>query len=296
MLSSIVPIIPAQASSQGEPVQSEDLPPRLELLVDDWQPEEVTGEHMIAALATIGIALMLGFLISRLTRFAIRRWTAAPQFASVLAGRVAGYFVVLIGVIVALESIGLTLGPMVIIVTCVVLAVWVMRPLLQNMGAGLMLQARGPFQPGEQIQSHGFEGVVEELDARVLQIRTLDGRRIYIPNSDLADSPIINLTELGARRSSFDVGVAYFTDLDAAVEVVKAALLNTPGVFDDPPPEAFVHEFDDSNVKIAAWFWHEPDIHESWRVKDEAARAVFRALRNAGIEISFPRRTLAWAE
>jgi len=137
---------------------------------------------------------------------------------------------------------------------------------------------------------------VEELDARVVQIRTPDGCRVYIPNQEVVGAPIVNLTELGARRSTFDIGVAYDTDLDEAVVVIRDALADTPGVFSDPQPEAFVHEFDDSNITISVWLWHSPEIYNAWKVKDEAARATIRSLRQHGILVSFPRRTLAWAE
>ena len=297
MLSSIVVVTQDGEPAPDTPVNIQDvLPSNIDILIDDWQPDQVTGIDLLGALIAVAVGIVLAFLVGRLVRYGFRKWSSIPPFGAVLAGRLVTYGIITIAVIIALESIGLTLGPLVIITAAVIMAVWAMRPLLQNTGAGLMLQARGPFQPGEEIQSAGFEGEVEKLDSRVVQIRTPDGRRVYIPNQRVAELPIVNLTELGARRSMFDLGVAYDTDLDAAVVSVREALANTPGVLDDPSPEAFVHEFDDSNITISVWIWHSPEIYTSWKVKDEAARATVRALRAAGIVISFPRRTLAWAE
>lgn len=279
------------------PVNLQDvLPSTLDIFIGDWQPDQVTLKDLLISLIVLAITVVLAFIVGRLVKFALNRWSSVPPFGSELAGRLTTYLLILVGVIVALEAIGLTFGPIIILVAIVVMAVWAMRPLLQNTGAGLLLQARGPFQPGEEIQSAGFEGEVEELDARVVRIKTPDGRRVYIPNQEVVNSAIVNLTELGARRSIFDIGLAYDTDLDQAVEVIKQALSDTPGVFDDPQPEAFVFEFDDSNITISAWFWHSPEIYNSWKVKDEAARATVRSLRSVGIVVSFPRRTLAWAE
>jgi small conductance mechanosensitive channel len=297
MLSSTLLAAQGSEPAPETPVNIQDvLPSSLDIFIDDWQPEQVTGEDLLVALILIASAIVLAFIIGRLLRFSLDRWSSLPPFGSELAGRLTTYLIILIGVIIALESIGLTLGPLVILVAVVVMGVWAMRPLLQNTGAGLLLQARGPFQPGEEIQSVGFEGEVEELDARVVQIRTPDGRRVYIPNQEVVNAPIVNLTELGERRSTFEIGVAYDTDLDQAVAVIREALAGAPGVFADPQPEAFVFEFDDSNITISAWFWHSPEIYNSWKVKDEATRATVRALRGVGIVVSFPRRTLAWAE
>lgn len=297
MPSIILPVTQGSEPTPDQPVNIADLlPANVDVVFDDWQPNQVTGADVITAVAAVAIAVVLGYLINHFLRWSLRRWSSVPPFGADLAGRLAMYLTILVGIVIGLESVGLTLGPLVIIVAALVMAFWAMRPLLQNTGAGLVLQARGPFQPGQEIQSGGFEGEVEELDARVVTIRTPDGKRVYIPNQEVVEQPIVNLTELGTRRSTFDVGVAYETDLDEAVVVVRQALAGADGVLSEPPPQAFVHAFDESNITISAWFWHAPEIFTSWRVKDEATRATVRALRGAGMEISFPRRTLDWAE
>jgi small conductance mechanosensitive channel len=296
MLASHMPVTQAPEPSPDSISVQDLVPGNIDVFLDDWQPNQVTGGDLLAALIAVAVGIALGWVFGRLTRWALLRWSSTPPFGAELAGRLVMYLTILIGVVIALESIGLTFGPLVIIVAVLVMGIWAMRPLLQNMSAGLLLQARGPFQPGEEIQSLGFEGEVEELDSRVVQIRTPDGRRIHIPNQEIVNNPIVNLSEIGSRRSVFDLGVAYDTDLDHAVEVIRGALQNTPGVLSDPQPEAFVHEFDDSNITISVWLWHGPEIYTAWKVKDEAARATVRALRAEGIVISFPRRTLAWAE
>ena len=44
----------------------------------------------------------------------------------------------------------------------------------------------------------------------------MDGEGVFIPNKELINEPITNLTELGARRTTFEVGVRYGTDVDLA--------------------------------------------------------------------------------
>jgi len=153
-----------QAAQDSEPAPDETvglqnvLPTNLDIIIDDWQPDQVTGRDLLISLIAVVVAIVLAILIGRVVSFVLGRWSAIPPFGAALAGRLTTYFIILIGVVVALEGIGLTLGPLVIIVAAVVMAVWAMKPLLQNMSAGLLLQARGPFQPGEEIRSADFEG------------------------------------------------------------------------------------------------------------------------------------------
>jgi small conductance mechanosensitive channel len=285
------------SGGDGQTVTVQDLVPgTYDVFLKDWAPESVSGQDVLIALAVVTLGMILAFLIGRILKWSLLRWSEIPPFGAELAGRLTTYLIILLAVISALEIIGLTLGPLVIVIVAVVMMAWAMRPLLQNLGAGLMLQARGPFQPGDEIQSADYEGSVEEVNARVVIINTPDGRTVYLPNQEVVNTPLVNLTAEESRRSTFEVGVAYDTDLDEAVDVIKTALRATEGVLPEPHPEAFVHGFDDSNISISVWFWHTPEIYTSWKVTDEAARSTVRALRSAGIVISFPRRTLAWAE
>ena len=60
------------------------------------------------------------------------------------------------------------------------------------------------------------------------------------------------------------------------------------------PPEVMAEEFDDSSIDFEVHYWHAPEILEGLRVRDEVTRAVDRALKETGIVIAFPQRTLWW--
>jgi small-conductance mechanosensitive channel len=59
------------------------------------------------------------------------------------------------------------------------------KDILQNWLSGLLLLYRQPFQIGDQIKSGDFEGTVERIEARATLIKTYDGQRVVIPNSDI---------------------------------------------------------------------------------------------------------------
>jgi small-conductance mechanosensitive channel len=76
--------------------------------------------------------------------------------------------------------------------------------------------------------------------------------------------------------------------------IIDYALAGAPLVLDEPEPEVLVQEFAASTIDVACRFWHQPEIEASWAARDEAMRAVKRALDAAGITIAFPQRVI-WA-
>jgi small-conductance mechanosensitive channel len=179
-----------------------------------------------------------------------------------------------------------------LVVVVVAVLVVMGRPLMENIGASVVLQAEAPFQIGDIVEVLGETGVVGEISGRTTAIDTLDGRRIRIPNHQVLNGPIANLTERRGRRSNLRVGVEYGTDLDRARTVILTAIADTETVLPEPAPEALVTEFGDSAVTFLLWFWHEPVANGTFRVVDEVARAVDRALRREGIVIPLPQRVV----
>src|SRR5206468_4780168 len=59
------------------------------------------------------------------------------------------------------------------------------RDILQNFLAGILLLLGQPFKLGDEIAVAGYEGVVQEIQARATLIKTYDGFLIVIPNATI---------------------------------------------------------------------------------------------------------------
>ena len=93
------------------------------------------------------------------------------------------------------------------------------KDILQNLFAGVLLLLRRPFRRGDQIVVKDYEGTVEHIESRATHIKTYDGRRVIIPNSDIYTSPVTVNTAFPIRRDQFDVGIGYGDDVDLATRV-----------------------------------------------------------------------------
>lgn len=263
----------------------------IENITSRFEASTVDASDLLVA----GIALVAGIIIGAIVRSAVRRLLRRTpglhQTTVDIIARLAGYLVALFGLVVALSALGLDFGPVITLLVIIgLVAVLVGRSLLADLGAGLVLQSRRPITVGEVVRTQGYEGVVEDIDGRVVRVRTWDGWLVSIRNSDVLTDPIVKVAEPDRVRVEFAVGLHYDTDLDGAVDVARRTLADTPGVLDAPPPEALVDEFADSTIDLRCWIWVDPT--RQWLVKDVAMRDVKRELDADGIVIAYPQRVL----
>lgn len=239
----------------------------------------------------IGAALVIAFAARRAVTHLLER--GSSTFIARLVGRFVAAIIFVIGFVYALNQLGVSVGPLLGLLGLAGLAIALaFQSILENVIAGVLISIRRPFDAGDQIATNGFEGTVEDINLRVVSLVTFDGVRVFIPNSSVWSTPIVNFTDRSLRRTTFDLGVAYGTDLDTARAAILEVLGGVDGVVDDPPPEALVFQFGDSSIDIAVRFWHESRMATGWAVRDEVARQIKKRLNADGIEIPFPQRVL----
>jgi small-conductance mechanosensitive channel len=129
------------------------------------------------------------------------------------------------------------------------------KDILQNWVSGLLILYREPFRQGDQIVSGSFEGTVEHVEARATILRTYDGQRVVIPNSDIYTRAVTVRTAFPVRRTDYEVGIGYADDIDTACRVMLEAVRGIDGVKQDPAPDAIPWALDASTVNIKLRWW-----------------------------------------
>ena len=85
---------------------------------------------------------------------------------------------------------------------------------------GLLIIGEKRFKQGDWINVEGVaEGEVEKIDFRSTLIRRFDKAPIYVPNSVLSDSEIINFSAMPYRRIRFHVGLIYSTSPETIMKI-----------------------------------------------------------------------------
>ncbi|MGR3434084.1 MAG: mechanosensitive ion channel family protein [Shimia sp.] len=208
-----------------------------------------------------------------------------------VGGALTRWALVIVGGMLAITIVAPTLTPGDLIAGLGVSSVaigFAFKDILQNMLAGILILLRQPFQVGDQIVSGGHEGTVERIETRATLIKTYDGRRVVIPNSDIyTDSVVVN-TAFDIRRSEYDVGIGCSDDWGEARRILERTCAGIDGVEADPGPETIPIDLGDSANVIRLRWWTKSDRKTQIHTFGEVLQACYTALDEAGIDQPYP--------
>ncbi len=116
---------------------------------------------------------------------------------------------------------------------------------------------------------------------------------VSIPNSILANEHIKNNSLREIRRVSMKIGLVYSTtqeEMKMAVEAITTALENTEHV---QVKTVRFDEFADSSLNITVTYACTLTVyHEFMQVKEIASFNIMKAVRDLGLSMAFPSRSL----
>ena len=158
---------------------------------------------------------------------------------------------------------------------------------LSNFAGGVLILLLKPFKVGDYIRdAAGNEGTVEDVQLFYTRLITPDRHMVVVPNGELANSNILNMSTLNDRRLDIKVGISYEADIRRAREVLLQVLDEDPGVLQEEEKRVFVDELADSSVvlDLRCYSANENFWETRWRLTEK----VKYALDEAGIPIPFP--------
>ena len=192
---------------------------------------------------------------------------------------------VLISIITA-SALGIDTTSMVALISVASLAVSLaVQGALSNLAGGVTLLSTHPFRVGDFVEVGGVSGTVQEIGMTYTTLTTADQKEIFVPNSEISSSKIINYTAMTNRR----VDLTFTASYDDAVEDVKTALLKAamlPQVQTDPAPFAAVNNYGDSAIEYVLRVWTTPA--EYWNVYYAIIENVKICFDEAGITMNYP--------
>ena len=93
---------------------------------------------------------------------------------------------------------------------------------LANFFSSLNIMTDNSFSQGDWIKTSDVEGTVVDIRMRTTRIRTFDNAMITVPNTQLANTPIINWSKRRiGRRIKMNLGVTYDSKMEDIVQLKK---------------------------------------------------------------------------
>ncbi|MEC7838812.1 MAG: mechanosensitive ion channel domain-containing protein [Chlamydiota bacterium] len=250
------------------------------------------------------LIFLMAIWFSSFARSAIRKFSArkgkSVESTLYTLQRIVHYIILLLGLLFALGSIGITMQNLAIVLGAVGIGVgFGLQNIVNNFLCGLTILFERNVKIGDYVElESGFLGRITEVNVQNTTIHTFDGLDVLVPNSSLIANNVVNWTKKDPyQRLHIPFGVAYGTDQDKVSDVVcevakqmSFTMRSNEGVND---PEVWLVNFGDSSLDFELVVWVNIFRYRGRKaMKAEYLGAIEKAFKENGIEIPFPQRDL----
>ena len=284
-----------------------------EKAVDTDTGEEVTGAgsevdkgKFTLANLFYGFAIVFGmFILSKFSQLILQRQVLQAfqidRHAQFIILRVFHFFLITIGVLISLTTIGISLTSIAIIFGGLSIGIgFGLQNTVANVMSGLILLFERPIKIGDLVEIIDFNlfGRVTSINLRSTVIMSLDEKEIIVPNLQMVSEPVHNLTHYNNRfRVTIRVGVSYGSDVDLVKRILIEVAHAHPEVIKDPPPQMenvtapFVRftDFGESSLDFQLYAWI-PDSFQRFDVASDLHFMIWHKFKEHGVKIPFPQR------
>ncbi|MEG1980547.1 MAG: mechanosensitive ion channel family protein, partial [Victivallaceae bacterium] len=167
---------------------------------------------------------------------------------------------------------------------------------IANFLSSIMIILDKPFKIGDRIRTGTFDGIVEAVGFRSSRIRGLDGNLFIIPNYQLADTAIENVTARPNIRYIFDLTLVYGTSPEN-MRLARKILERLTGdekyfMQGENAPAIVFSDFKDwaLNINVKVWF-NTTDWVTSQEWRNNLNLAILEEFNRNGLDFAFPTNT-----
>ncbi len=170
-----------------------------------------------------------------------------------------------------------------------------LQQIAANFVSGIILLLEGQTTVGDHVELDGGEkGTIVKMTARACVLETFDGKWIVVPNEHFITTRVVNYSDQGsANRYEALFSVSYETDINLVPALIEAAVAKLPFVLQSPDgPDCELRGFGESSVDFAVEYWVAGIDDGKNKYGSPVLFAVWNALKEAGIEMPYPRRVV----
>ena len=201
---------------------------------------------------------------------------------------------IFIGLLLTLSAVGINLSALSVLGGAIGVGVgFGLQKLAANYVSGFVILAERSMRIGDNVRVDNFEGRITQINARYTIIRSLTGRESIVPNEMLITSRVENLSLADTQVWQFAVVlVAYDSDVDLVMRLLKQAALNHQRVLREPEPSVALSSFGVDGLEFTVGYWIVDPENGSLNLKSLINLDILRSLRENHIEIPYPQRVV----
>jgi small-conductance mechanosensitive channel len=242
----------------------------------------------IAAMFIV-VAWLFGLQINNVSRSRFRKRFDDPLLPTFLAN-ILRIIIVIIGILCALKVMQLG-GIATSLLAGAGISAFIIGFALKDIGenflAGILLASNRPFRVGDLIECNGIKGVVTALNLKDTELKTADGKDVFMPNSMLIKNPLQNYTMDGSHRYEFSVKIQYGNDVQLAKSIIEDIMNNMQSLVNEihkPSVQLTDIVNDGCLFNVYYWLFTKSDTTSS-TVRTTALLQIIQQLEAAGFKL-----------
>jgi len=188
-----------------------------------------------------------------------------------------------------LRSLGMNLSSLAVIAGGLSVGIgFGMQTIVNNLISGLILIFSRALQVGDVVEVGGVLGRIKKITMRATVVETYESATIYVPNSEFMSGHLTNWTSNNrTRRMTLKIGVAYGSDTDLVIKLLKDCAQKNDGILAFPEPRVVFTDFGNNTLDFSLYYWLK-DFNLIVTTPSTLRLAINEAFNKAHIEIAFP--------
>jgi small-conductance mechanosensitive channel len=247
----------------------------------------VTVSSLLLSLAILITSLVLSRLARSFVADRLLGRTRLAVGARYAIGRVFGYLILALGILVALQPLGVNATTLAVFGGALGIGLgFGLQDVVKNFVAGLIILVERPIQIGDSIELADVTGEVTDIRGRATVLRTNDDVYLIVPNSKFVSDTIVNRSFRQRRvRYRIPVTVASGSDPDEVESALLDAALRSGNVLPEPAPSVWFREFDEKGLHFELLCWTSRLLGSAGSFRSELNRLVYDSLQARDIAL-----------
>ncbi len=157
-----------------------------------------------------------------------------------------------------------------------------------HMFGGFNIFMNKPFQIDDVVLFKGHEGTIEEVGLRMSSLRTWDDTKVYIPNSEIANSVLENISARKAKRVVSNIHVAVDVNaaaIEKATDTIVKTVKSIDGIREDVRCD--FNDYLDFSLIFRLVYWVKLD-QDYYGMRNKVNLQVKKVLEKMKIRLSTP--------
>lgn len=201
--------------------------------------------------------------------------------------------IISLGLFLAFAASGIPLDKITIILGALSVGIGLgLQGLVNNLVSGLIIAFEKPVNVGDVIELAGKTGTMKSIGFRSSVVNMADGQSIIIPNGDLLSQQLVNWSMgKGNKKITLLIGIAYGSNLEKAIQILKEILAAEKGVIQMPPALIVPLAFGQNAIEIEVSFMIF-NFREASGIRGRVISEINNRFKQEGIEIPLPQQEI----